>query len=338
MEGKTCYNIAEETEGFFLDLGNVAHVARGVLRGLSLLERVGVVHCDLKPDNVILIQIPSDDGGVIPHVRIVDFGCAHLDQRCNPEQNWNLAESGAGHIAYASPEMNLRLPVTHKSDVWSFGVLLCELHSGRGIWFSEGLTPEEIMAQGIGLAGLEDGVPSSLVRCCPLEIQRFYTPMFTFCRGHLPVSRTVDGFVEVLRPKQLGLEQVLGDDWLEAGKSDLRTLLQAALQFDHQNRPTAEHLLRDYAFVNSSGLCRTWSSQVDSGSTAQYDKKGVPPKRKPSGEEVEPKTKSNWRQRMGLQLPRFLQGRRVPATKGKDNRDNESHVEASATKAVTQPA
>ena len=48
-------------------------------------------------------------------MKIVDFGCARLDQE---KSNWALAEGGAGHLGKWSPEMNLRLPIGHRSDVW----------------------------------------------------------------------------------------------------------------------------------------------------------------------------------------------------------------------------
>ena len=45
-------------------------------------------------------------------MKIVDFGCARL------AGDWALAEGGAGHLGKWSPEMILRLPIGHRSDVW----------------------------------------------------------------------------------------------------------------------------------------------------------------------------------------------------------------------------
>eukprot|EP00931_Biecheleriopsis_adriatica_P063420 TRINITY_DN38407_c0_g1_i1.p1 TRINITY_DN38407_c0_g1~~TRINITY_DN38407_c0_g1_i1.p1 ORF type:complete len:733 (+),score=147.96 TRINITY_DN38407_c0_g1_i1:42-2201(+) len=261
ISGQNCFGIASENPFFFTELQNLAHVARGVLSGLTLLEKAGIVHNDLKPDNILWIGSPSSGDGSpkhrrrpdsTPSVRIVDFGCARLDQRERPSENWNLAEGGAGHLGYASPEMNLGIPVTHLSDVWSLGVLLCELHCGRGIWFSDTLTPEEVMTQALGLAGMREGVPSSLLKRAPVDVRRFYTPAFSFSRGHMPVLRLPDGTVEILSPQEFGLEQVLGDLWREEGKAELRELLAACLQLDHLTRLRAAELLQ-LSFVAASG-------------------------------------------------------------------------------------
>jgi len=276
--GQHCFGIAAENPHFFADLKNLAHVARGAVSGLMLLEQVGIVHNDLKPDNILWVESPSIGDGSpkrrgtrgTPSVRIVDFGCARLDQREDPNNNWNLAEGGAGHLAYASPEMNLGFPVTHESDVWSLGVLLCELHCGRGTWHSETLCAEEVMAQALGLSGM-DSVPSSLLRRSPIDIRRLYTPAFAFGPGHLPVLRRSDGTVEVLTPLELGLEQVIGETWKEEGKGELQELLAAALQLDFLKRPSATELWKRFSFVSAAAVpparLRKWSSPFACGRT-----------------------------------------------------------------------
>eukprot|EP00929_Paragymnodinium_shiwhaense_P001497 TRINITY_DN101721_c0_g1_i1.p1 TRINITY_DN101721_c0_g1~~TRINITY_DN101721_c0_g1_i1.p1 ORF type:complete len:787 (+),score=181.99 TRINITY_DN101721_c0_g1_i1:144-2504(+) len=258
IPGQNCYSISLEDRMFFQSLTHLGHVARGALKGLQLLEKAGIVHNDLKPDNIVWLEDPRTGDGspngpgdapAAPSVRIVDFGCARLDQNEDPGQNWNMAEGGAGHLGYASPEMALGLPVTHRSDVWSLGVLLCELHSGRNIWFREGLTPEEVIAQGLGLCGLQHGMPSSLLRRSPLDIRQVYTPAFMFAKGHYPVCRCAGGRLEVLRPARCGLEQILGVKWKENGKQHFRDLLQMLLQIDVKKRPTAKEVLAKSKFV-----------------------------------------------------------------------------------------
>eukprot|EP00928_Gymnodinium_smaydae_P073898 TRINITY_DN57003_c0_g1_i1.p1 TRINITY_DN57003_c0_g1~~TRINITY_DN57003_c0_g1_i1.p1 ORF type:complete len:650 (-),score=71.36 TRINITY_DN57003_c0_g1_i1:37-1986(-) len=260
IQGPNCYAMLETNPEFFKDLEHMAHVARGVLHGLSLLEQAGIVHNDLKPDNILWLQSPADGDGSPRHlvgssrakgtssVRIVDFGCARLDQRCCPGQNWNEAEGGAGHLGYASPEMTLGLPITHLNDIWSLGVLLCELHSGRGIWYTETLSSQEIMAQALGLSNSPDGIPPSLLRRATRDVTRYYTPMYSYSRWHLPVLRTADGFVEVLRPRFFGLVHVLGENW-PSDKGALGELLHAILQLDFRNRPSARELLQRCSFV-----------------------------------------------------------------------------------------
>merc|ERR1719440_2235645 len=109
-----------------------------------------------------------------PKVRIVDFGCARLDQREEPGRNWSLAEGGAGHLGKWSPEMVLRLPISHRGDVWGVAISLCELHCGRAVWCNEGDTAEIVLAQLLGLCDLRAGVPASLLRRSPLDVRKLY--------------------------------------------------------------------------------------------------------------------------------------------------------------------
>lgn len=246
LEGKNCLAIAQGDPQFFADLGCLRTVARGALRGLALLERAGVVHNDVKADNIIwtgrteMGTAADDSNAASQTVKLVDFGCARLDQREDPGRNWALAENGAGHLGKWAPEMALRLPITHRSDVWGVAVSLCELHCGRFVWRTEADTVEVVVAQQIGLCGLRNGLPSSLLGRSPLDITQLYTP----APIHLPLRKNGQGKMEVLRPVRYGLSQVLGDDWQEQGKGDLQNFLSTALVADPEARPPASQLLQ----------------------------------------------------------------------------------------------
>jgi eukaryotic-like serine/threonine-protein kinase len=101
-----------------------------IAKGLSAAHGKGVVHRDLKPDNVFV----SKDG----HVKILDFGLAKRVDAA-PEQQTS-APTGSGHtepgtvmgtMGYMSPEQLRGLSVDHRSDIFSFGAILYELLSGR---------------------------------------------------------------------------------------------------------------------------------------------------------------------------------------------------------------
>merc|ERR1712048_1539213 len=118
------------------------------------LSHAGVVHCDLKPDNIMWTERPGQD----PWVRIVDFGCARLDSNREDGRNWSLAENGAGHIGKWAPEMALRLKITDRADVWGLAISLLELYSGRAMWCCEADTIEIVLAQALGLVGARHGL------------------------------------------------------------------------------------------------------------------------------------------------------------------------------------
>ncbi|CAK0879893.1 unnamed protein product, partial [Prorocentrum cordatum] len=106
VEGKNCLVVLQRDRTFFQSMDNLRVVAHGGLRGLMYLDRAGVVHNDVKPDNIIWTQAPMHHGVPVesPTVQIVDFGCARLDQREEAGRNWSLAEGGAGHLGKWSPE------------------------------------------------------------------------------------------------------------------------------------------------------------------------------------------------------------------------------------------
>lgn len=243
LEGKNCSVLATENPAFFHDLANLRLVAFGVLSGLMLLDKAGIVHNDIKPDNLIWTK----DGG--PRVKIVDFGCARLDQREKSGLNWALAEGGAGHLGKWSPEMTLRLPIGHRSDIWGAAVSLCELHCGRVVWRSEVDSAEVVMAQALGLCNLRDGLPASLLRRSPLDVRQLYTP----APRHWPLRRAA-AHLEAVRPKRWGLDQILGPQWQDSSKVEFGEFLLAALVLDPAFRLSAEELLECCSFLNPEVL------------------------------------------------------------------------------------
>lgn len=243
IEGRNCLAMAATFPGFFTDSQHLHLLAQGCLRGLSLLELAGIVHNDMKPDNLMWVTAESR-----PLVKIVDFGCARLDMREEPGRNWSLAEGGAGHMGKWSPEMALRLPITHKGDVWGLAISLCELYSGRAVWRNEDDTAEVVLAQSIGLCGLH-GVPSSLLSRSQLDILQLYTPP----PCHLPVRTNELGELQALAPVNLGLDQVLGEGWRTSPSKLFGEFLESALVIDPEHRPSASQLLSNPFLVEAEG-------------------------------------------------------------------------------------
>jgi len=90
-------------------------IAEQLLAGLAHAHENKVVHCDVKPDNVLLFP----DG----LVRIGDFGLARLDQG-------KLEASGSGTIGYMAPEQAFGRP-SLRSDVFSAGLVIYRMLSGQ---------------------------------------------------------------------------------------------------------------------------------------------------------------------------------------------------------------
>src|SRR5712691_1923349 len=110
--------------------GRALEIATEVAEGLARAHDKGIVHRDLKPANVML----TEDG----HAKIIDFGLAKLiDTLSGDSGGETLAKANTdpglvlGTVSYMSPEQARGGKVDHRSDVFSFGVLLHEMLTGR---------------------------------------------------------------------------------------------------------------------------------------------------------------------------------------------------------------
>ncbi|KAG9454356.1 hypothetical protein H6P81_007260 [Aristolochia fimbriata] len=115
--------IFDPTQQGKLDWGKRFRIAQGIAQGLLYLHqhsRLRVIHRDLKPNNILL------DAEMNP--KISDFGLARIF-----EGNQTQADTSrvVGTYGYMSPEYALDGRFSEKSDVFSFGVILLELVSGK---------------------------------------------------------------------------------------------------------------------------------------------------------------------------------------------------------------
>ncbi|XP_061360426.1 rust resistance kinase Lr10-like [Gastrolobium bilobum] len=98
-------------------------IAVGTARGIAYLHeecQQRIIHYDIKPGNILL------DRNFNP--KVADFGLAKL---CNRENTHITMTGGRGTPGYAAPELWMPFPVTHKCDVYSFGMLLFEIIGRR---------------------------------------------------------------------------------------------------------------------------------------------------------------------------------------------------------------
>jgi eukaryotic-like serine/threonine-protein kinase len=105
----------------------IAALLVGVADGLATAHAAGILHRDIKPDNILVAK----NG----YAKLSDFGLAKLEEPVRAEGSTQTLGTGAGMIlgtfAYMSPEQASGKPTDARSDIFSFGIVLYELLAGR---------------------------------------------------------------------------------------------------------------------------------------------------------------------------------------------------------------
>lgn len=117
------------------------HIAIQFAWSLHIIHELGLVHQDVKPGNVLISEV--EDNNIIQlQVQITDFGLARgrsisgYDSATESVDNSILLSSGGYTPAYCSPEQAKGLPVSRKTDQWSWGVAVLEMFTGGVTWYS----------------------------------------------------------------------------------------------------------------------------------------------------------------------------------------------------------
>ena len=103
-----------------LSVERIVEIIFKCTRALDFAHRIGITHRDIKPANILYVgDVPGGE------IKISDFGAAIVDQ---PERT---LVSGIGSPAYMSPEQVRELPLDHRTDIYSLGVVMYQLLTGQ---------------------------------------------------------------------------------------------------------------------------------------------------------------------------------------------------------------
>src|SRR2546421_126250 len=158
IEGQTLRKRLQTTP---MEIVEVLDVAIQVAGALEEAHAASIIHGDIKPENVMIRR----NG----HVKVLDFGLAKLIERQEPELTDTeavtraLVQTDAGMVLgtsqYMSPEQARGKPVDARTDIWSLGVVLYEMATGRAPFSGE--TKTDI------IVAIAKNDPPPLVRFAP---------------------------------------------------------------------------------------------------------------------------------------------------------------------------
>lgn len=115
LEGRSLRDVLDS--GIVLPPEEAARIAMQVAEGLAFAHSRGVVHCDVKPGNIMVLHNGT--------IKITDFGVARL-----PTGSRTFVGNVLGSPRYISPEQIVSRPVDARSDLFSLGVVLYEMLTG----------------------------------------------------------------------------------------------------------------------------------------------------------------------------------------------------------------
>lgn len=156
VEGET---VRQRLSYSSLTLTESLNVAIQIADALSAAHKAGIIHRDIKPDNIMI----RPDG----YVKVLDFGLAKLTEPASPmaaaEAPTRQVKTGFGMImgtvGYMSPEQARGQTVDARSDIFSLGAVIYEMVAGQKPF--EGETPSDV------LAAILKSEPPLLSHCTP---------------------------------------------------------------------------------------------------------------------------------------------------------------------------
>ncbi|CAI2346975.1 unnamed protein product [Caenorhabditis sp. 36 PRJEB53466] len=242
--GPSLLEVVRRAERFDRDAWHVFPVAairevgRQIVAALSKLEELGLVHTDVKPENIFFdaanLEVGAEKAGDTPfyklecgdlHIRVGDYGNAQRfvadQQHVEQIQTQN----------YRAPEVFMGLPFTATSDVWSVGCTLCEMYTGDLMFYGDNGADEEPFQFHLMLAVMEEK-----------PTRRMWSHAKKLKSTESKILKEKARMMKKKLKKVKTFREMLRTDENEPGAGELFDAIKRMLRIDPNDRPTLKML------------------------------------------------------------------------------------------------
>ncbi len=197
LDGRHLLGVMEED--WPLAPERVADIVCQALAAVGAASAIGLVHRDLKPENIMILRGTDDEGNPRDVVKVCDFGIAKfIEDRDAPITGEKLTKHGmmVGTPDYMSPEHCLGEPLDVRSDLYSMGIILYQLLTGRTPFVAEtalGIVMKHINEEPSPPSKLDPQVDERLEAVCMKALRKNRAQRYQTAREMRAELRTVVG-------------------------------------------------------------------------------------------------------------------------------------------------
>ena len=199
------------------------HIIRQVLEAVAYCHAKEIVHCDIKPENIMLTQPFTP--GTLPDIKLIDFGLAQRLPR------GGKLTRAVGTPSYAAPEV-LSRSYDEKADLWSIGAMTYLMLTGQEPALPNRIVPTEVILE---KRNWVESLPEQLRRLS--DLGRL---------SHLGGAFNIK-LLNMDPTKRPSAKEALQDPWLAPATAGAAADVPAAHQFSDNRRSLVRQNARDFS-------------------------------------------------------------------------------------------